>query len=143
MAEPFFIRCTYLVTWIIFHLKKRCSYYKTDTDWGALKDFEQEDSLLVKAGRMGGGGPGRRRGSESLEVQAGVGLECECRAEGWGRDRLAERDGWVTDQVWRLHGDWDPGPFWLPPSPAILSLQTTLLFAVNKIQTSAVWPCSP
>lgn len=78
-----------------------------------------------------------------MEVQAGVGLECECRAEGRGRDRLAERDGWVTDQVWRLHGDRDPGPFWLPPSPAILSLQTALLFTGNKIQTSAVWPCSP
>lgn len=87
MSEPFFIRCTYLVTWIIFHLKKRCSYYKTDTDWGALKDFEQEDSLLVKAGRMGGGGPGRRRVSESLEVRAGVG-HSECRAEGRGRERL-------------------------------------------------------
>lgn len=89
MAEPFFIRCTYLVTWIIFHLKKRCSYYKTDADWGALKDFEQEDSLLVKAGRMGGGGPGRRRGSESLEVRAGVGHRT-----GWLGDRPGVAATW-------------------------------------------------
>lgn len=81
-----------MVTWIIFHLKKRCSYYKTDADWGALKDFEQEDSLLVKAGRMG-----RRRRSESLEVQAGVGLECECRAEGRERERLRVW-GWCTSR---------------------------------------------
>lgn len=96
MSEPFFIRCTYLVTWIIFHLKKRCSYYKTDADWGALKDFEQEDSLPVKAGRMGGR---RAREAEGVRKLGGPGRRgpqrMSCRGEG---KRAPRRTGWLGDR---------------------------------------------